>query len=114
MSAGKRDIEIVKGDDYSHVVNLQTRVGSVYTPIDITGRVYTAQIRKVKTQAVADATFTCVVTDALNGEITITMASEITTDLKIGCYYWDLQQDASGVVNTILSGEAKVVSDVTR
>lgn len=114
MSAGKRNIEIIKGDDYSHIVNLQTRTGNVYTPIDITGRVYTAQIRKVKAQLVPDAAFTCVVTDAVNGEITISMASEITADLKVGCYYWDLQQDASGVINTILSGEATVVSDTTR
>lgn len=114
MAAGKRDIEIIKGDDYVHVVTLNTRIAGVVTPLDITGRTYTAQIRKVKTQTTPDATFTCTVTDAANGEITITMANAVTATLRVDCYFWDLQQNASGILNTILAGKATVVSDVTR
>ena len=114
MAAGKRDIEIIKGDDYVHVVTLNTKVLGVVTPLDITGRTYTAQIRRVKTQAAPDATFTCTVTNAPNGQVTITMANGITAGLKVDCYFWDLQQNASGIRNTILAGRATVVSDVTR
>jgi hypothetical protein len=114
VSVGKRDIEIIKGDDYVHVVTLNTRIAGVITPLDITGRTYTAQIRKVKTQTSPDATFTCTVTDAANGEVTISMPNATTSTLRVDCYFWDLQQNASGIRNTILAGKATVVSDVTR
>lgn len=106
MAAGKRDIEIIKGDDYLHVVTLETDTG----PINITGRTYTAVLRKTAGQVVPDATFTVTVTDAPNGEITITLSSAITTTLNVGCYEWKLTQNASGVISTILRGKA----DVTR
>jgi hypothetical protein len=114
VAAGKRDITIIKGDDYAHVVTLNTRVAGVLTPVDITGRTYTAQLRKIQTQTTPDATLTCIVTDAAAGEITITLANSVTEDLRADCYHWDLQQNAGGILNTILRGKANVVSDVTR
>lgn len=114
MSIGKRDLEIYKGDDYAHTVTLNTRSGSVLTPINITGRTYTAQLRKVKSQTLPDATLTCTVTDAPNGVIVMSMARSITQALRVDCYYWDLQQTSSGVLTTILAGKVKVVSDTTR
>lgn len=112
--AAKRDITIIKGDDYSHVVTIRQRTGTVVAPVDITGRTYTAHLRKVKTQTTPDAVLTCVVTDAPNGEITMTLANTLTSDLRTDCYFWDLQQNASGVITTVLAGKAKVESDSTR
>ena len=112
MAVGKRDIEIIKGDTYTHVI--RRRVAGTTTPIAVTGYTFTAQLRKVKTQTTADASFSCAVTDGPNGEVTLTMANTVTTALDVGCYYWDLQQVASGVPVTILRGKAKVVSDTTR
>jgi hypothetical protein len=114
VAVGKRDINIMKGDDYVHVINLQTRTGGVTAPVDITGRTYAAQLRKTKTQTTPDATFTCTVTDAPNGEVTISIPSAVTELLAVDCYSWDLQQNAGGVKNTILMGKARVVVDVTR
>jgi len=111
VAAGKRDIEIVKGDDYVHVVNIKTRAGA---PVVITGYTYQAQLRKVKTQADPDATFTALVSDGPNGEITITLDAADTSDLAVACYQWDLQQDTGTAITTILAGEARFVSDVTR
>lgn len=112
--AGRRNIEIIRGDDYSHVVTLATRSGNTVTPINITGRTYTAQLRKAKSQVSPDATFTCLVTNAAGGEVTVTMAHAITAALDPGCYFWDLQQNAGGILNTILAGKADVVTDSTR
>lgn len=109
MAVGKRDIKIIKGDDYSHVVTLSVRSNGVVTPVDITGRTYTADLRESSASApVAD--FQCVVTDGPNGEVTISMGHAVTADIVAGCYQWTLVQDASGVVNTILGGEANVVT----
>lgn len=111
--AAKRDIEITRGQDYTHVVTIQTRVSGVATPTNITGRTYTASIKRVKTQATPDASFVCTVTDGPGGEVTLTMADTVTETLDVGCYHWDLWQNTSGADVPILKGEAKVVQGVT-
>lgn len=110
MAVGKRDIEITIGDDYTHVVYLNTRVGGVLTPTDITGRTYTAEIKKGASQPVI-AAFTCTVTDATDGEVTITLADTITDTLTVGCYRWYFKQVASGLENTLLRGKCSIVAD---
>lgn len=109
MAVGKRDIEIIKSDDYSHVVRLSVRVGADVVPVDITGRTYTATLSKTASQTVPTASFVCVVTDAENGEITISMSHVTTSGLVTDCYVWKLEQDASGVLNKILGGKANVI-----
>jgi len=111
MAVGKRDFTIYKGDDYTHVFTFNTSAG---VPIVFTGNTFTSQLRKVKTQTTPDATFTCTVTDGPNGEVTIVLPKAITAALDVGCYFWDLQRSASGVITTVLVGEVKVSSDVTR
>jgi hypothetical protein len=34
--------------------------------------------------------------------------------LSAGLYFWDLEENASGVISTILSGNVTVLADVTR
>lgn len=107
---GKRNIEIRKGDDYSHVVTMRNSTGA----INISGRTYTAQLRKIATQTNPDATLTCTVTNGAGGEITISLSHTVTSTLDTGCYKWDLQENSGGTITTILAGEARVVTDVTR
>lgn len=84
------------------------------TPINVTGRVYTSQIRSSQDSTIIAATFTCVVTDGSNGEITCTLAAADSAELDPGYYYWDLQENASGVISTVLAGRVTVTADVTR
>lgn len=106
--AGKRDITINKGDDYSHVITFNTRVAGVLTPTNITGRTYVAQIRARSVDTAVIASFVCTVAAGTGGVLTLTMANAITAALTVGCYYWELRQTTSGIVNTVLKGEAKV------
>lgn len=107
--AGKRDIQFTKGDDYSHVVTITNSSGA----IDITGRTYSAQIKRVSSQMTPDATFVCTVTNGAAGEVTLYLSDTQTDALAPARYNWDLQEDASGVISTILAGTCKVVQDVT-
>ena len=108
---GKRDITFVKGDDYTHVITI-TSDGS--TPIDITGRTYTAMIRQEKDDTgTAYATITCALTTPLSGVLTLTMTDTITAALTAGRYWWDLQEVSGSTTTTILAGAATVLQDVT-
>lgn len=111
--AAKRNIEITIGEDYSHKVIIEEKIAGVWTPVDITGRSYSAMLKKSKTQAVPDATFTFVLTDPTNGEFTLYLDSAATSLLDVGCYKWDVWQDAEGTANPLFGGEANVVMGVS-
>jgi len=106
-----QDLTITRGDTEIVVVSMADELS---VPIDIVGRTYTAQLRTTPSIAIVSASFTCAVTDGLNGEVTCTLAAADSALLSPGYFYWDLQENASGVISTILSGNVTVLADVTR
>jgi hypothetical protein len=106
-----QDLTITRGDTETIVVTI-TSDGS--TPINITGRTYIAQIRTSPDNTTVKASFTCTVTSAANGQVTCTLSATDSATLPVGIAYWDLQETASGVVSTILSGNVTVLADVSR
>lgn len=106
-----QDLTITRGDTETLVVTI-TSDGT--TPINITGRTYRAQIRSSQDATTVKASFTCVVTDGPNGKVTATLSAANSATLASGVYYWDFEENASGVVSTILAGNVTVAADVTR
>lgn len=111
--AGKLDIEITKGDSYSNEITFETCTNNVVAPINITGRTYSAKIRRVATQTTPDATFTCTVINGVAGQLTIYLTDTQTNSLSPADYRWDLQENASGIISTILAGRCRILADVT-
>ena len=107
----RQDLTITRGDTET-VYATMTIDGS--TPIDITGRTYAAQLRTKPDISIISASFTCTVTNGAAGEVTCTMSATDSAELDPGYYYWDLQENASGVISTILAGQVTVLADVTR
>ena len=107
----KQDLTITRGD--TEVVQVTITTDGT-TPINITGRTYSSQMRSTPDIATVSITGTCAVTDGPNGQMSITFAAADTADLDPGYLYWDLQENASGVITTILSGTVTVLADVTR
>lgn len=107
----KQNLQVVRGDTLTLVATMTT---DGVTPIDITGRTYAMQIRTSPDATSATATFTCTVTNAAGGVVTCTLAASTTATLDPQNYSYDLQETASGVVSTIMSGIVKVVADTTR
>ena len=106
-----QDLTITRGDTET-VVLVSTTDGS--TPINITGRTYTAQLRTSPDISIISASFTCNVTNGAAGEVTCVLSAASTALLDPGYYYWDLQENASGTISTLLSGTVTVLADVTR
>jgi hypothetical protein len=106
-----QDLTITRGDTETLVVTITTD-GS--TAVDITGRTYASQIRSQQDSTTIKASFTCTVTDGANGQVTCVLSATSSAALSAGLYFWDLQETASGVVSTILSGNVTVLADVTR
>jgi hypothetical protein len=108
----RQDLIITRGDTETVVAVLaQDESG---TPINIAGRTYTSQLRSTQDSAIIAASFTCTVTDGAAGEVTCVMSPASSGELDPGYFYWDLQENASGVITTVLSGQVTVLADVTR
>jgi hypothetical protein len=106
-----QDLIITRGDTETLVVTI-TSDGS--TPVDITGRTYRAQIRSTQDSTTIKASFTCTVSFGTSGQVTCTLSATSSAALSAGLYFWDLEENASGVISTILAGNVTVLADVTR
>lgn len=107
-----QDLTITRGDTETIVVTILSDDG--VTPINITGRTYTSQIRTTPNASIISASFSCSVTNGSAGQVTATLSSSSSALLEPGYYYWDFQENASGVISTIFSGQVTVLADVTR
>lgn len=106
-----QDLIITRGDTETLVVTITTD-GS--TAVNITGRTYSSQIRTQQDSTTIKASFTCTVTSGAAGQVTCVLSATSSAALSAGLYFWDLQENASGVISTILSGNVTVLADVTR
>lgn len=107
----EQDLVVTRGDTLTVNVTMTTN-GT--TPIDITGRTYSSMVRANYEDPTAAATFTCSITNAAGGVVQLVMSAASTAVLEPFNYYWDLQENASGVISTVLAGAFVVLPDVTR
>jgi hypothetical protein len=106
-----QDLIITRGDTETIVATIQDDNGSA---INITGRTYRAQIRSAQDSTTVKGSFTCTVTAGSSGQVTCVLAAADSATLTAGNYFWDLEENASGVISTILAGNVTVLADVTR
>lgn len=107
----EQDLVTTRGDTVTVTVTMTTN-GT--TPINITGRTYASQVRANYDDPTAAATFVCTVTNGAAGQISLVLSAAQTALLQPYNYYWDLQENASGVITTVLAGAFVVLPDVTR
>lgn len=107
----EQNIVITRGDTVAVVV-IMTSDGT--TPINITGRTYTSQVRVQAASPSALLTMTCAVTNGAAGQVTLSLTAAQTAVVDPGEYVWDLQENAGGTISTPLSGAFVILSDVTR
>jgi hypothetical protein len=99
------------GDSETVTVSLQDDEAN---PINISGRVYSAQIRAKASSPTALVTFSCSIIDAAGGKFACNVASNVTAALSPANAVWDLQEDNNGVITTLLAGPVVIARDVTR
>ena len=111
--AAYAELYLDQGTTFNNVINLTDDVTNAY--INVSGYVVRSQMRRSYYSANASANITCTITDAANGEITMSMTAANTANLKAGRYLYDLEvTDTSGNVSRILEGVISVTPEVTR
>ena len=107
----KYDIQIRIGDTETFSFTLEDENGS---PINLGASTFAAQIRSSAAATSTIASFSTAVTSTGAGTFYISMSSGTTAALTPTNGVWDLQQNLSGTITTLVAGDVRIVQDVTR
>lgn len=102
-----------QGADFRNIVNLTDDVTNDI--IDLTDYQVRSQMRRSYYSLNASANIVCTITDTSNGEITMSLSSSNTANIKSGRYLFDMELiDGSGSVSRILEGIITVTPQITK
>lgn len=111
--AAYAELYLDQGTTFNNIINLTDDVTNAY--INVSGYVVRSQMRRSYYSANASATITCTITDAPNGEITMSMTAANTANLKAGRYLYDVEiVDTNGNVSRILEGIISITPEITK
>lgn len=110
MSAGKYDIIIEQGSDFS----LQLTVQDGGVAKNLTGYSIRGQMRTTVDASAIAATFTGTITNAAGGILTISLPYSTTQSISAGMYFYDVELYTAGSVQKLIKGSATVLGEVTR
>jgi len=109
--AGYAEITVEQGANFSTTINVNDGAGAGQ---NLTSYSVAAQMRKSHYSTTA-VNFTVEITDAFDGEITMTMTSANTSNLTPGRYVYDLVMTSPTNIKTrVVEGIATVLPSVTR
>jgi len=105
------NLTVDQGSDISYTIDVTDANGDA---INLSGYTVAGQIRK-SYSSLTSVSFTAVVTNTSTGEVTISLTSTQTNDMKAGRYLYDVEMTSSGgTVTRILEGQIEVIAGVTR
>lgn len=109
------ELYIDQGTDFSTTINLND--DDTNLPQSLAGYNVASQLKRSLLSVNAAASFNCSVTDAANGEITITMDAANTSNLKAGNYFYDVRLIdgySGGTKSRLIEGVVYVTPAITR
>jgi hypothetical protein len=107
------ELYVDQGTTFNNIINITD--DTTNTPVNVQGYAVSSQLRRSYYSANASANITCSVTDAPNGEITMSMTASNTSNIKAGRYLFDVETiDTLGTVSRILEGIITVTPQITR
>jgi hypothetical protein len=107
------ELYLDQGTTFNNIINITDDVTNAY--VNVYGYTITSQLRRSYYSSNISANLTCTITDSTNGEITLSMTSANTQNIKAGRYLFDvLSRDTNNVTSRILEGIITVTPGVTR
>lgn len=102
-----------QGADFNHIIYLKDDLSN--EPINVAGYIVSSQMRRSFYSQNASANIVCTITDATQGEISLSLIAEVTADLVPDRYVFDvLVRDPGGILTRVLEGRITVTPSVTR
>lgn len=102
-----------QGATFNNIITLSDDLTNAN--INISGYIVRSQMRRSYYSANASANIICTITNAENGEITMSLDANTTANIKSGRYLFDLETvDTIGTTNRVIEGIITVTPQVTR
>jgi len=102
-----------QGTTFNNIINITDDVTNA--AINISGYSVTSQMRRSYYSANATANIICTITNASTGQITLSLPSANTSNIKPGRYLFDIKSvDTSGITSRILEGIITVTPQVAK
>ena len=107
------ELYIDQGAEFTTTIAISDDLTNV--PGNLTNIVVTGQIRRSLLSVNAYAHFVCDVTNAANGELTISMDSGNTANMRAGNYFYDVKlTDGYNASSRLIEGVVFVTPGITR
>jgi hypothetical protein len=111
--SGYVELYMDQGSNFTNIINLVD--DTTNANINVDGYTVRSQMRRSYYSANATANLVCTVSDGSNGEITMSLGSGNTTNIKAGRYLFDLETvNTSNVTSRPLEGIITVNPNITR
>jgi hypothetical protein len=110
--ASYAELIVDQGSTFSTILTLTDDTTNL--PINVSGYSINANIKKSYYSANNTAVFTSVINDAANGNVTISISSEVSTNIKAGRYVYDVKiSSPANVVTRIVEGIVTITPRVS-
>lgn len=107
------ELVVDQGTTFNNVINITDDVTNA--AVNISGYSFESQVRRSYYSANITANIVCTITNASNGEVTMSISASNTANIKPGRYVFDVKStDSFDVVNRILEGIITINPSVTK
>ena len=111
MSAGTYNFVLEQGATFNRILTVQEN-GSA---MDLTGYSVASKFRSTHDSSTVVGTFTCTISNASGGVITMNMTASTTAAIEEGMYVYDIEiTSGAGAVTRLMEGNITVNPEVTR
>ena len=111
MSAGTYNFILEQGATFNRILTLKEN----NAVMNLTGYSVASKMRSTHDSSTVVGTFTCTISDASAGQITMQMTNSTTAAIEEGIYVYDLEiTNSAGTVTRIMEGNINVNPEVTR
>lgn len=112
-TTARRDIKIVKGDDFTLLFRLKYMDAGAFLPLDLTGSVIAIKMDFPEGTELTYSTTgsELAITDAANGEVTLTLSETATDALPAAKYRgrWSLKRTIDGKTTKHIAGNVILI-----
>ena len=111
MSAGTYNFILEQGATFNRILTLKEN----NAVMNLTGYSVASKMRSTHDSSTVVGTFTCTISNATGGIITMSMTNSTTGAIEEGIYVYDLEMTSGGgVVTRLMEGTVTVNPEVTR
>ena len=111
MAAGTYNFIVEQGATFTRQLTVKENTSA----LNLTGYSVASKMRSTHDSSTVVGTFTCTISNASGGIISMTMTPAVTGAIEEGMYVYDLEiTSGSGTVSRLLQGEVTVSPEVTR